>query len=683
MGDQPNNDHDGKQKKCRDCNKFAKDPIVGHFKCAAHRACTSRHEWQPYECDMCLFFKHNVSRQPAEEKNSSIDELAHMLQDTSVQLSCSETTWEYEDILYSFLDLERPESNPSQSKKREEENPKNSGEASGTEHNTEQHLNKNGDKLPSTNDMLYKMMGGIQELVDRLPPKECNTKSKKMKSKRRSRRSRRSPSLRADDDSTSEESEESSTNSRRRKQKTNAHSRKRPRSPSPVSDESSDKDTSEYPSDTDPHSNSSDSSRSPHNRPQPRSKRRGRKEFFNEGSTIYFYTGDYKVVANKVWFNGELRDVKWHRSVNAFSLINTTVKDEVPFMSATQAHESLVSFFKATQDPAEKPGLDRKSYQRHFDDNSGLARALRLIVQGTSDALHHLHADDIEAFWKTFSNTEFKPSSMVNFSSGWTLTGDNYLEWAKFKKLDPFPFSKEVRLGFTPYVPGRFLEAECKARAQLVDSITGLSMLDSLAKEFKDNAAAHSAVEAISKHYSSLLGDTVLRWLAAKADIRIIVLQGSQCADAIDLLQSSMWEPTIFAADAVKSLKENNIPRMLMADRLEVKEATNKFYQRCPAKVNPDKLKRKTKPQKKDIQFFRRKHSPIRYGDRTQDTSKFNLKFRQLQDKANNWGSQNQTTGNAPQNRKNKNKSWNKPKQSAKGQSGNSGAFKRKRNAQQ
>ena len=357
-------------------------------------------------------------------------------------------------------------------------------------------------------------------------------------------------------------------------------------------------------------------------------------------------------------------------------------KNEVPYMPATQAHESLVSFFKATQDPAEKPGLERKSYQRHFDDNSGLARALRLIVQGTSDAMHHLHTEEFESFWKTFSNAEFKPSSMVNFSSGWTITGDNYLEWAKFKKLDPLPFSKEVRLGFTPYIPGRFLEAECKARAQVVDSISGLSMLDSLAKEFKDNAAAHSAVEAISKHFSSLLGDTVLRWIAAKTDVRKIVLQGSQCAYAIDLLQSNMWEPTIFANDAVKSLIENNIPRIQMADRLEVSEATSRFYQRCPARVNPDKMKRKAKSQQKDSQFFRRKHSPIRYGDKTQNTSKAYTKFRQLQDKAINWRTKGQKAEDAPQNRKNKNKSWGKPKK-AKGQSGFSGAFKRKKNAQQ
>ena len=682
MGDQPNTAHDDKQNKCSDCKTFAKKPRVGHFKCAAHRACTGSHEWQPYDCDMCMFFKHNVSQQPAEEKNASIDELVKMLHDASAQLSCSETKWEYEDILYSFMELERPETTPNQSETLEGENPKKSGEASGTEPNNSHQLNKNTDELPSTNAMLYKMMGSIQELAGHLRAKVPNKKSRKMKSKRRSRRSRRAPSRQTDDDSTSEESSDSSTKPVEIKQKTNTHSRKRPRSPSPAPDDSSDKDTSDHSSDSDRHSDSSDYSHSPPKRSQPRSKRRGGKDYFNEGSTIYFYTGDYKVVSNKVWFNGELRDVKWHRSVNAFSLINTTVKDEVPYMSATQSHESLVSFFKATKHPAEKPGLERKSYQRHFDDNSGLARALRLIVQGTSDAIHHLDTEDFESFWKTYSSSEFKPSSMVNFTSGWTVTGDNYLEWAKFKKLDPLPFSKEVRLGFTPYIPGRFLEAECKTRAQVVDSISGLSMLESLAKEFKDNAAAHSAVEAISKHFSSLLGDTVLRWLAAKTDVRTIVLQGSQCAYAIDLLQSNMWEPTIFANDAVKSLIENNIPRIQMADRLEVSEATSRFYQRCPARVNPDKMKRKAKSQQNDSQFFRRKHSPIRYGDKTQNTSKANTKIRQLQNKAINWRTKGQNAEDAPQNRKNKNKGWGKPKK-AKGQSGFSGAFKRKKNAQQ
>ena len=169
---------------------------------------------------------------------------------------------------------------------------------------------------------------------------------------------------------------------------------------------------------------------------------------------------------------------------------------------------------------------------------------MRLIEQGTSDALHNLHKEEKDVFWKTFSNPAFKPSSMVNFSSGWTLTGNNYLEWAKHKKkLKPLPFSKEIRLGFTPSIPAKYLDAECRTRAQLVDSISGLSMLDSLAKELKDNIAAHTAVEAILKHYLSLLGDVVLRWLTAKTDVRKIVLRGPKSPHAINSLHLTCGNP--------------------------------------------------------------------------------------------------------------------------------------------
>ena len=278
MGKESIADHKGQQK-CSECKKFAENPVVGHFKCAAHRACTSSHEWQPYNCDMCLFFKRSISQQPAEEKNSSLNELVNMLQDMSTEFSGSGTKWEYEDTFYSFMDLARPETRPSQSEMPEGEIPEHSGELSGTETNTGRQLNKTPYELPSTNELLVKMMGSIQELTGKLCSKASNKKSRKMKSKRRSRRSHRSPSTQSDD-STSEESGDSSAETMRRKRKSdNSNSRKRPRSPSPVSDDSSDKD-SEYSSDTDHHSNSSDSSHSPPKRSQPRSKRRGGKEFF-------------------------------------------------------------------------------------------------------------------------------------------------------------------------------------------------------------------------------------------------------------------------------------------------------------------------------------------------------------------------------------------------------------------
>ena len=192
MGKQSISDHSSKQK-CSECKKIAKNPVVGHFKCATHRACTSSHEWQPYECEMCLFFKHSVSRQPAEEKNLSLDELVKMLKDTSTELSGNGTEWEYEDTLYSFMDLARPETHPSQSETPEGgEIPEKSGGSSVTEANTGRQLNETPDRLPSTNELLLKMMGSIQKLTGQLRPKTSNKKSRKMKSKRRSRRSRRS-----------------------------------------------------------------------------------------------------------------------------------------------------------------------------------------------------------------------------------------------------------------------------------------------------------------------------------------------------------------------------------------------------------------------------------------------------------------------------------------------------------
>ena len=70
--------------------------------------------------------------------------------------------------------------------------------------------------------------------------------------------------------------------------------------------------------------------------------------------------------------------------------MNTVSNNEMPYMSATKAHEALVSCFNVVQDPSEKPGLDRRSYRVHFDDNSELAKAIRLIQESAPEALHNL-----------------------------------------------------------------------------------------------------------------------------------------------------------------------------------------------------------------------------------------------------------------------------------------------------
>ena len=71
-----------------------------------------------------------------------------------------------------------------------------------------------------------------------------------------------------------------------------------------------------------------------------------------------------------------------------------------------------------------------------------------------------------------------------------------------------------------PNVPNKYLEAGCRDRANLVNAISGLSMLDSLAKILKDSATTHKAIEAILRHFLSVLSDASICWLLKKSDVR-------------------------------------------------------------------------------------------------------------------------------------------------------------------
>ena len=647
--------------KCSDCQNYALHPSIGHFKCAKHRSCSGTQGWQPHNCEICLLYKYNTSKLSNVDKTSSLDELSTMLQEMSDKLSNNEMTWVYVNTFYSFMDVQRPEAFPSQSETPEIEDGEipNESEIPETGHSSkvsdEQIDNSNTltENSPSGNEMLQTVMMGLQNLTECIQLKfNLNSKGGKKPIKR---------------------------------------SRKRQRTPSPIaSDDHSDYEDSEYSSDMD---QGSEPSRSPSPPiPQVRTKRRRGKEYFTEGSTVYFFTDDRRVVENKVWFDGELREVKWHHTENAFSLIKTS-NIKSPFMSATQAHEALVSCFNTLQDTSERPGLDRKSYRVHLEKDSGLAQALNLIKQETPNALHLLYTEEKDKYWKTFTNPAFKSTTMVNFSSGWNLTDHSYLEWAKHEKLKAAQFSQEVLLPFTPSIPNKFLETECAYRAQLVDSISGLSMLDSLAKKVKHDVSTHSAVESIARHYLSLLSDTTLRWISAKIDIRKIVLQGSSTPQAADLLGSDVWEPTIFGQKAVTKLIEGDVPRIGIDKRLKINPATSRYYHKFPKKVFPSRLGNKPK----FFQGGKQRHSPIRYEETDPYTAAGSSKNQQFKNNFHNstQGAQQQRggwrlgTSNQKQNRGASNRGkggkqpWNKNKQNKNGSSGFTGSPKGNNNAQQ
>ena len=671
------------KQKCSDCAITKANPQLGHNKCKTHRPCTGDLLWNPEECDICILQRNNISTWTSERRKQPIKQFFDMLQETASALSTAERTWTFEETLESFFSIQNTEAPEGEHSRIPDNN------VSDNTPIAKQSDLATGD--PTTNNLLLQMMGSIKELSGILSNMGKETTQKIGQNKPVKRR-RRTPSPQADDDD-SEESDNDYQRSRKKKRKTinsrknERRSRKRVRSPSQSSQDSSDSNESDDTTDTDRVSVVSKSSASVS---RPRKKRKGGEDYFNDGSTIYFYTRDHRVIGNKVWFNDELRDVKWHKTKNAFTLMNTVSNNEMPYMSATQAHEALVSCFNVVQDPSEKPGLDRRSYRVHFDDNSELAKAIRLIQESAPEALHSLFTGgsaETEKFWKTFSKPTLKTPSMVNFSSGWNFSGKSYLTWAKNDKLNPLEFSGRLDLNFVPFIPPFYLEEETRTRSILVDSISGLSMLDSLAKELKENLILHTAVEAISRHYLPQLCDNSLRWMFAKMDVRKIVLQGSQNPQAIALLKSNMWEPTIFESEMIERFVKSGLTTTLSAGaRLGIYKSTSDHYKRSPHTVDPSKMGPKVKNnQKKDQSFLdynRHKHQDLRtFLEATQNNAN------KYQNNYNPKGSGSQYKGISGKNQKlnNKSKGWskgNKGKNNRKSHPGAAGGHKGNKNSQ-
>ena len=648
-----------KKIKCSDCHYFSNNPVLGHFKCIRHRACSGQQDWQPEECDVCNLFRHNSRGWQNEKRVEELDKLYKILQETSRELSNDEGTWNFMDTFNSFFNLQEPQIEQAEEGEIIDSEPQevetNEGGVTNSNENIE--VGDQSPEVPTTNDLLYKIIDGFQGLSGALRPIISQIQNRDANNENRSRRRRRS------------------------------RAPKRRRSPEPSRPESDVSYESEYQSDS---SRNEDHRRSP----SPGASRTGTKrkrgnDLFTEGSTIYFYTDNHRRVGNRVWFDGQLRDAKWHPTKDAFSLLSSPTI-ETPYMSAIQAHESLVSHFRTTQDPMDKPGLDRKAYRVHLDDSTGLAHALRIIKQETPDALHCLYTNELNNFWKFFKNPCFKTATMSNFSSGWFLSDQKYLDWAKKDQLTTYGFSREVILSYIPFVPPKYLEEECKARARVADAITGLSMLDSLAKEVKSNVTVHTSVEAIARHYLSVLRETTLHWYIAKMNVRKIVLQGSQAPQAGELIESNMWEPDIFGKDIVKRIKDTDVQGQGVQKRLGLSKFVNDYYKRSPNLVSPDKLGKQpisTIASTSSDQFFHQQISRPRTNNSNQNAGQYN-KNKQFQNNYNGRGASPQHKGGFTDQKNkrisvNKKKNWNPTKQKHNGQSGFSGGPKGNKPPQQ
>ena len=276
-----------------------------------------------------------------------------------------------------------------------------------------------------------------------------------------------------------------------------------------------------------------------------------------------------------------------HPSGKAFRVIKSSEHTESPYMTTIQAHDALVSYFHATEVSSDKLGPDNRSFRLHFDDNSGISQALRLIKDNTPKALHMIYRGDQQNLYKCLPSSAFNAVSMVHFATGWNLTsGSNFLKWAKNEVLDLENVSRIFSLPYVPFVPVKYLNEEKIARAKLLECISGISMLDQTIKETKDKLLANT-LGAIARHFLSCLKDAALKWLTTKFVVRQIVLQFSSASGAIDLLRSDVWEASVFELKTVTEIQKKNTQNLTFKELLQLHESTNESYRNSPKWCDP------------------------------------------------------------------------------------------------
>ena len=261
-------------------------------------------------------------------------------------------------------------------------------------------------------------------------------------------------------------------------------------------------------------------------------------------------------------------------------------------MGQYHAHDTLLAFQNARPSGAFKDNLNRKCYSKQFNENSGLAKALRLLQEETPSVITKMLRNGKEDKAATpFSQDAFKTLSMVNFETGWTLTGDNYMEWAKGNTISLHKVADELDItDYTPFVPMKYLEKERDTRAKLVNHITGLDMLEALTDKLTDQPATASYTQAISRHLSAQLKDFTLDWITAKLDIRRFVLQGQTSVPASNLLKSNIWEPTLFGKTTVSVEKNRNTMNMCLQKNIGLTKHYNAGIKGFGRNTQPEEL---------------------------------------------------------------------------------------------
>ena len=277
--------------------------------------------------------------------------------------------------------------------------------------------------------------------------------------------------------------------------------------------------------------------------------------FISEGN-VYIHLDQHHIVnGGKVWLENEFKQVKWHKNGKGFTLIEESSKGISPYTD--KGHEAIVGLGTFQQAACDVPGAKRKCFRTNFDQNAGLGQVFNLLKSNESNAMQALFRNDNESLLKSFPDSAFSAVSTANFTSGWTASESEYLDWAKFVNLDVTETANLMRLRVVPSVRKLFLEEEKETRKKLVDMITVLKSLELTFEDPETPPRISLALKGIARQSLSVLKELIKNWFVSKFAVRTSFLNFKSNNCAAQLLTSNMWESTIFPKKAIDDLMVN------------------------------------------------------------------------------------------------------------------------------
>ena len=249
--------------------------------------------------------------------------------------------------------------------------------------------------------------------------------------------------------------------------------------------------------------------------------------------------------------------VKFQSSTREYFMLMKNLKADDVWI-ANSASFSAISTTLGLN-PSTSPLLSETNYlDSYIDEDSGLRKALQELLRLSPDLTRLLASNTLEATTTYFEENSklFNIHSFINFTAGFELTNKAFDRFLQDKILSIFNFEKQIGAAHETFeIKTEFASHEKQTRKQMLHTMSTVHMMEQFVGNIEnvdENERERARVnvktgQAINKRMLVEMKTNTLRWMHAKMVIRLSLLTNPKNVHAIQLANSTLWDPDIFS----------------------------------------------------------------------------------------------------------------------------------------